>query len=126
MWWLNGHLHQRNKVADTKERVLKVIAAVLEDVGDGSIQAAYVHTRHSIPILFVHAGVTPNFYAYAQKDLYPQAKNTQVLAQEMAEYMNDLLTKNVGKCKNIPCKEFKHEFFEAGPDRGGSGVGGPL
>lgn len=127
MWWINGHLHQRNKASDTKERILKVIAALLEDIADGSIQAAYVHTRHDIPILFVHAGITPNFYKYVQKDLYPKAVKTQISAQEMAEYANGLLRTHAAKnCKNIPCKPFKHEFFDAGPDRGGAGVGGPL
>jgi len=40
-------------------------------------------------------------------------------------YVNAVLYQTVSGCVSFPCR-FKHPVFDAGPDSGGRGIGGPL
>ena len=130
---MNGHFHHRNPTTDTKQKILKVVAAIVEDVADGSLVGAYAHTMHEVPILFIHAGVSANFYKYMQRELASSSTSvtattaaTELSPLAIAAYSNDLPKTHLAQCSSFPCKDFEHEFFEAGPDRGGAGIGGPL
>ena len=47
-------------------------------------------------------------------------------ASMVAKFVNSALSAAVGKCKvKTPCA-LRHPIFEAGPERGGRGIGGPL
>jgi hypothetical protein len=127
MWWLNGHFHDRNVAADTRQRIIDTIVALADDIADGSLQASYVHTRNNVPVLFIHAGVRPQYYAHLQKALKPASPHTNLTANEVAEAANAILRNFVAECKGVlPCPEKDDPFFDAGPDRGGIGIGGPL
>ncbi|KAJ1392890.1 hypothetical protein B484DRAFT_459368 [Ochromonadaceae sp. CCMP2298] len=117
-----------------------MIQALVDDIADGLIAAAYVHHIYDVPIMFSHAGISANFYAYLERQLrkknksifsFDKTSNTKkskntLSAEEIAGYVNGVLSKQVAACTRFPCHEFGHEVFEAGPDRGGSGIGGPF
>ena len=126
LWWLNGHFHDRHTVSDTKQRVFKTVNMVVEDIKEGNVVGAYVHHSHGVPILFVHAGFRKDFYRFMQSELYPNAVTSEVSAVEIANYTNNLLNQFINNCDSFPCADFTHELFQAGPDRGGRGIGGPL
>ena len=126
MWWLGGYFHLRNPKSDTKQRIIDTIIAVSTDIAEGTLQAAYVHTRYEVPILFTHAGVRPAYYEHMRKKLHP-TDSTELSAHEVAASANAELKQYAEKCNGYyPCSEPKSHFFEAGPDRGGAGIGGPL
>mgnify|MGYP006179484613 CR=1 FL=1 len=128
IWWLNGYFHHRNTTADTNDVLRQVIITMINDIKEGTLQMAYAHTRHDVPLLFVHAGVSPEFYKYLQRTLHPGA-TTVLSAIEIAEYANQQLRQDFSTCTALPCQDKKSsakELYEAGPDRGGAGIGGPL
>jgi hypothetical protein len=46
--------------------------------------------------------------------------------EAIAEYTNRMLRDTTNKCEHFPCQLFDDQVFDAGPDRGGTGIGGPL
>lgn len=93
---------------------------LIEDIMSGAIRAAYVHRMlPSIPIAFVHAGYSPKFLKYLQQ----HHKLTSIDA--VTNFTSQALVSAVERCARIPCK-IKGEVFDAGPDRGGRSIGGPL
>lgn len=124
IWWLEGKFHMINREADTKEKIVAVVNSMKRGVLDGSVVGSFVHRIGDQPLLFVHAGFRPKFVDKLQRTL-PDSS-----AEGIAGYVNGLLTDFVQKCTDeskffVPC-EFPDEVFEAGPDRGGKGIGGPL
>jgi hypothetical protein len=126
VWWINGYLHKRNMKTDTKDKVSKLISAIMSDVNSRNVVGAYVHMLQESPILFVHAGISSAFYKYMQREMYPKDPSKKIPASAAAEYINTVVLQAISGCKKFPCPEFTHELFEAGPDRGGKGIGGPL
>ena len=126
LWWINGIYYKRNPTADTRQRIIDTVNTIYQDVADGSLQAAYVHYVYDVPILFIHAGVRPEYYTYLQKQLSPEDPSKQLTPIEIAAYFNNILQSYLAQCKSVPCAPSKNEFFEAGPDRGGTHIGGPL
>jgi len=107
----------------------QVIITMIQDIKEGTLQMAYAHSRHDVPLLFVHAGVSPEFYKYLQKTLHPGSTSTVLSAVEIAEYANKQLQQDFSTCTALPCQDQQSsakELYEAGPDRGGAGIGGPL
>jgi hypothetical protein len=62
------------------------------------LPAAYVHTLYDTPILFTHAGVSPNFYAYLEKKI--EKKN-----------INKNSNSGSNKDSNKNSKSSKNSFF---------------
>ena len=120
MWWLEGIFNYRHKQADTKANIETFIKLTMEDIANNKVLGAYVHTLNRIPLLFVHAGFSPAFLAYLKKNKLSDANPYQ-----LANYTNNELKKTLAACRAYPCK-LDGELFEAGPDRGGKGIGGPL
>lgn len=115
LWWLTGIFFQRNK-ADTEERIIKFLKLLWDDILTRKIVGSYVHYVNHRPIMFVHAGYTDNFVKYLKLDS----------AEEIANYTNNHLVNSVSQCTRLPCPSItKHELYEAGPSRGGNGIGGP-
>jgi hypothetical protein len=113
-----------NREADTKEKIIAVVNSMKRGVLDGTVVGSFVHRIGDQPLLFVHAGFRPKFVDQLQKTLSDPSP------EGMARHVNDLLVKFVEKCTDetklfVPC-EFHDDVFEAGPDRGGKGIGGPL
>mmetsp|Transcript_25384 Transcript_25384/g.42311 ORF Transcript_25384/g.42311 Transcript_25384/m.42311 type:complete len:492 (-) Transcript_25384:70-1545(-) len=112
------------------------------------------------PILFTHAGINANFYAYLETQLENNSApisskinvgadgneqgnaksrsssssstveatthDSLLSAEAIAEYINSILTNQIKICRQFPCSKFTNQVFDAGPDRGGTGIGGPL
>lgn len=129
IWWLNGHFHDRNATTDTVPVLRQVVTTMIQDIHAGTMEMAYAHMRHEIPLLFVHAGIRPTFYKHLQKTLHPNKVNPVLSALEIALYANVQLKQDFGTCTALPCQSKKsaaNQLYEAGPDRGGAGIGGPL
>ncbi len=98
-----------------------MVKFMLEDILSGAVLGAYVHRVSDVPILFIHAGIRPKFADYLKEIAIPD----NFTADAIAEYVNGMLKFNAFQCSTPPCK-FEGELFDSGPDRGGSGIGGPL
>jgi hypothetical protein len=121
MWWLTGYTHERHKVADTRTKISNFVKYTKDDILQKKVLGAYVHILNRIPILFVHAGYSQAFLYHLKKTKAVDVIN----AKTIANYTNTMLQKSMQKCRKFPC-QMTEEVFEAGPDRGGKGVGGPL
>lgn len=123
LWWLEGILYKRNKVTDTPQNIMTVVNTVKADIQSGKLVGAFVHRIKGVPIVFVHAGYSPNFYTYMKKVV---GGGGSITAEDIVNYTNVLLQTHTSECNEYPCKNFDAQLFEAGPDRGGRAIGGPL
>ena len=112
-WWLQDYLKYKHK-ADTPKKIEKFVKVVKEDILNGKIVGAYYYPLFGIPIIFNHAGFSNDFLKTMKLSTPTQIVNAT----------NEDLIKTIRKCENKVCK-FKSKFYEAGPERGGYGVGGP-
>lgn len=115
LWWLTGIFYQRNK-ADTDEKVIKFLRLLWDDILTRRIVGSHLHYINSKPIMFVHAGYSDDFVKYLKLET----------AEEISNYTNNHLVYSVSQCNRLPCPAItKDELYEAGPSRGGKGIGGP-
>lgn len=69
----------------------------------------------------------PQYYDYLRKTLKKDDPSSELTANEFADAANAILRGFIAKCEGkLPCRESADPFFDAGPDRGGAGIGGPL
>lgn len=115
LWWLTGIFYQKNS-ADTEAKVIKFLRLLWDDILNRRIVANYIHYANGFPVMFVHAGYTKPFLDYLQL----------TTVESIANYTNDHLVHSLEACSKLPCPAITtHELYEAGPSRGGSGIGGP-
>lgn len=91
---------------------------MINDILSKKIIGAYLLPINNVPVVFVHAGFSSAFMTYMQK------QNVKT-PQEIVDYTNGILHHKINTCSHFPCK-LPDELFEAGPERGGKGIGGPL
>jgi len=115
LWWLEGIFHQRNPRTDTVENIRKFLQILIQDIADGNVVASYLHHVGNVPIVFVHAGFHAEFLRFIQ----------QPTVESLVQYVNQHLEQVVALCTSFPCNAFTHELYQAGPSRGGNGIGGP-
>jgi len=124
LWWLEGAFHMRNQVADTSEKVFALVAKMKQQIINKSLVAAHTVTRSGgVDLLFVHAGYRPAFLATKQNQS----------AAALSEHINSLLIEQTQQClkmesdtgRFVKCA-YNGEEFEAGPERGGKHIGGPI
>jgi hypothetical protein len=113
MWWLQEYLNYKNK-ADTRGKIRKFVDLTKQDVLAGKVVGAHYLSMQNTPIVFSHAGFSSEFLK-SLKTNDPK---------EIVEITNKNLRQEVEKCKNKKCG-FQTAMYEAGPERGGSGIGGP-
>lgn len=113
-----GYFHMINKRADTKEKIIKLIIRMKEEILREEVVGSYVMNRGNMSILFTHAGIRPKYFDYL--------KNRDIeTAQQISTFINKSLRDNVQACNGlVPCK-FEDELYDSGPDRGGTAIGGP-
>lgn len=123
LWWLNGQVHDRNKISDTKLVVTQIIHELRSSILEGTVQAAFNKAMHGINLLFVHAGFRQKFI----DTILPvgfQGNEGKFLAQ----YANKALKRETAACEdaNLNFCQIRGEIFDAGPERGGRSIGGPF
>ena len=119
MWWMENKLHMRNKEADTKEKVLTLVRRMKSQIASKELVGAHVIEVNNVPLLFVHAGYRATYLAASPTT---DAKGLAVL-------FNDALTDSLKTCPKdwSPCDFDRYgELFQAGPERGGGHLGGPV
>lgn len=123
MWWLEGHLHHRNPQHDTPEKIQTLVSQLVADILDGKVVVSFVEEIKGVDIVFVHAGYSTNFLKHVRNIIGSKASMTDI-----ADHANNLLVQILRGCAKNPSQRchFADELFEAGPERGGRGVGGPL
>lgn len=130
LWWLTGVYYKRHKEADTRQKVEEAIEIIVDDILSGKMVAARVLHLTSkqgkdIPVVFVHAGYHAKFLKYLTNVALDE-KNGVLDPEDIVKYTNKILVDTIKKCPRYPCDKFTDEIFEAGADRGGDNVGGPL
>lgn len=113
----------RNKEADSREKVSSIVAKLKAGIHDNSIVAAHVERISNVPVMFVHAGFRRSMMEYTLSN-YGVAGGT---AKEIVDILNGLLKNSTESCKDtVHSCSLTNMVFGAGPDRGGSGIGGPF
>lgn len=113
----------RNKEADTREKVSTIVTKLKAGIHNDTVTAAYVERINEVPVLFVHAGYRRSMVQYTLSH-YNKPPAT---ADGIASSLNALLKSSTHDCKdNSQACSLSDMAFQAGPDRGGSGVGGPF
>ena len=132
--WLQERFKYAHATSDKPEARKRIVDEWIHDVESGAIQGAW-----SIgPVLFVHAGVRQSMVArmlaQEKKDEAQQKESEQLLASRLASVISRALRKGVARCSNVDrgqrrrCLAVADEagIFSAGPERRGSGPGGPF
>ncbi len=123
LWWLEGATHDRNKKADTKAKVTKLVDDLKDSISSGTVRGSYHTQLHGEDILFVHAG-----FRRKMKAMILPKSGVENEAAFLANYVQTALRNEVQKClgSGTFCSSLKGEVFGAGPERGGRSVGGPF
>ena len=119
IWWLEGKIHMRAR-ADTHSKIKSLVRRMKSQIQSKDLVGAQVIDVNGVPILFVHAGYRTS-YLKAEK-----IKEASGLAESFNKNLHDSLT---AACPpgDAPCDfDLYGELFQAGPERGGSGLGGPV
>lgn len=115
LMWAEGDFRFASRT-ETESVRRQSVATWLEEVTNGRVSAAFA----AGPILFTHAGLRPTMLA-ALQSVDGQA---HVAASALAAFLNQQLLTAVRACRGRPPCTFAHPVFSAGPDRGGTGIGG--
>lgn len=126
IWWLEGYLRDRNPQTDTKERVTSLVKEMKTSILKKKVRGAFHRKVHGVDLLFSHSGFRTEMKDLVLAAASPLPAGTSE-AHALAEHTNKLLFDAVKKCshEDAACK-MRHEVFEAGPERGGSSIGGPF
>ena len=90
-----------------------------QDILTKKLILGFTHRIANIPFLFTHAGFHNNFIKYLQFVI------GSFSSDDIVSYMNGILIDKTASCASESCA-YADEIFEAGKDRGGTGIGGPL
>ena len=121
VWWLENKFHMRHTKADTQERVLDIVRRMKNQINLGALVGAHVVEVNSVPLLFVHAGYRRSYLDSSE------IKNAHGLAGKFNSVLGDVIRSCSNRdWKKCPFDLYEGELFQAGPERGGSHLGGPL
>ena len=147
LWWMEGMTHMRNRKTDTPEITDAVIQKLKSGIMNIEILGAYAHWVNGLPLLFVHAGLRPAMLktiveglvsASMERDKGHTSMHSNGVRGEsllasvadidaIASYINERLRNTVDRCSSNSAKcRFRDPLFLAGPERGGTAVGGPF
>lgn len=124
VFWLQGQYHDSNKKTDTTEVRTEVVDGLKHALLDLKVRGAHVLRIHGMPLIFVHAGFRPAMVRFVQDEYYTRIGGNITTAEQLAKYVNLLVHEVAEKCKKF-CA-FNGAVFDAGPDRGGTSIGGPI
>lgn len=128
LWWLSGQISYRNKKTDTKEKVEALINLMKEEIISGAVKGAHaMDTAEGLPLFFVHAGIRPQMMDHLRKSIPALVKGgAKDESHVVAEYINTKLLEDVKRCTSAGARcPLDDLVYSAGPERGGSAVGGP-
>lgn len=91
------------------------------DILSHKVVGAYLHHVEGVPIIFNHAGYNSNFL----KKLKREQLSNNYSPKTIVNVTNEDLIHVIEKCLKKEVCDFSSSFYEAGPERGGRGVGGP-
>lgn len=119
VWWLENKFHMRNSKADTQDKVLKLVRSMKSQITNGELVGAKTIWVKGVPLMFVHAGYRATFLEASR------AKGATALAEELNAALVDAMSQCSRDWKACPFDRYG-ELFEAGPERGGKFLGGPV
>lgn len=127
VWWLEGRFHMRNKRSDTEDKVLQMVRMMKDQVQRREMVGAHTIRINGVDLLFVHAGYRATYLTHLVGTGLPNARSA---AEEVVRHFNAELPRVIARCHDntrSPC-DFgdDDELFQAGPERGGSHLGGPI
>jgi hypothetical protein len=122
----------RNKKYDTPTITSAIINDMKNGILNNEIKGAYAHWSNGLPLFFVHAGLRPLMLSHLESEIKSttRPKGLAHLApdvDELAFHVNDRLKSVVESCAANGTKcHFRDPIFQAGPERGGTAIGGPF
>lgn len=122
LWWLEGNLWMKNKVHDTQEKVNSFNKNIKNDILEEKVVGAYHMKLFDVDILFTHAGINPQYLSHLKLVTGVESPD------HIQAFINDQLKARIHDCvdERAICNFENDELFEAGPERGGKGIGGPF
>jgi hypothetical protein len=91
----------RNKRTDTSAIVEDIVSFMIQDIKDGLLLGAYAHKIDDQYVMFMHAGIGPNFYKYLKLQL-----KSQFSVENIVKYVNSEVLKGAERCRPYPCGYF--------------------
>lgn len=143
-FWLENILSFRNPQSDTPQVVTKVINGLVEEISSGDVVGAFYYEHvvrgNVVPVLFTHAGISPEYYAYLEKTtnlVETVSSGSMEPARFIANHISSEVKSAIAKsCSEVvyqnpsakipKCLLSKEMVFAAGKERGGGPVGGPI
>ncbi len=110
----------RNPVADTPSKIQELVDGMKQDILRKKLALGHVLRINDVPIMFTHAGFHSGFLSYLERTI------GSMTPEDITSYLNGILIDTTISCVNDGVCEYDDQIFEAGRDRGGSGIGGPL
>jgi hypothetical protein len=113
-----------HKVSDTEKVKDDIVGQLKEGISGGFIRGAFSTCIRGTMFLFTHAGLRP-----AMMESIKRLLDTEYLAAaDYEKYINSKLTEVIQRCSASTSKlcELNDQLFQAGPERGGRGIGGPF
>ena len=150
--WLEGEFWMRNQDTDTPSVRSAVVKRMKKGILNGDIKGSFSHRIQGVPLLFVHAGLRSGMIEYITQIIVRGSSDLPISLASfnlksynshdiIGRFINDIVIQTIMKCQDSiddtshsvnsstitskTCK-FSHPIFEAGPDRGGVGIGGPF
>eukprot|EP01036_Dinobryon_divergens_P036455 gene36455-47466_t len=127
-WWLEGNYRMVHRSADTKESIREIVLSTVEDIRAGQLVGAFslrVGGDGGEHVLFTHAGISARFFKHISEKVGGGHTGFSSDAEMVADHVNSELLSTLSGCTRFPCP-LRNPIFEAGPERGGRGIGGPL
>jgi hypothetical protein len=120
LWWLKGYFGDRNTETDTKANIMEILERMRTGLASGRMRGAYLKGIRGVDTIFTHAGFRPEMLTRLHGIIGAENFTTG----NLVAYMNDVVAKH-SNCTSLFCP-YQDELFEAGPDRGGESIGGPI
>ncbi|KAJ1456550.1 Metallo-dependent phosphatase-like protein [Pelagophyceae sp. CCMP2097] len=121
LMWAEGNYRYAHKTAEPRSVIAKAVAEWRDEIERGDVLGAFAVG----PFLFTHSGFRPQMLSTIEPDPIESAAEGGAFAaaDALAAYVCKALLYAVRGGK---AGRFQGAVFSAGPDRGGSGVGGPF
>lgn len=125
---MEGRLTYRSR-NDTLPVIVDLIEKIRSSILNGDVVASHYEQFQGSNILFVHGGLHPAYVdkinAVAKKQI-----GHDLTVVELSNLINSVLVTDVAKCvksATATCKgHLSGSMYAAGPERGGSDIGGPF
>jgi hypothetical protein len=140
--WLTGDYRYSSANFDTLSIRSNIVADAINQILDGSLLGAFSTDFNDIPILFTHAGLRVKMFdnLVTRSTKGSVGSVVSAVSSQLSNFINEKVrAATASSCTNsssqsqlnaegllLKCSFNNYLLFDAGPERGGRGIGGPF